>query len=86
MCNTSGIPFYEQPVEVLDWGIDVNLKGPIYFARALWGHGQGRSKRILLDRRYEVSDPNSTGAHYSNESRQKRAGTSTIPLMVGFLI
>ena len=34
MCNTPGIPFYEQPVEVLDWGIDVNLKGPIYFARA----------------------------------------------------
>lgn len=27
-------PFYEQPVEVLDWGIDVNLKGPIYFSRA----------------------------------------------------
>lgn len=27
-------PFYEQPVEVLDWGIDVNLKGQIYFARA----------------------------------------------------
>ena len=34
MCNTPGVPFYEQPVEVLDWGIDVNLKGPIYFARA----------------------------------------------------
>lgn len=34
MCGTCGIPFYEQPVEVLDWGIDVNLKGPIYFARA----------------------------------------------------
>ena len=33
MCNTPGVPFYEQPVEVLDWGIDVNLKGPIYFAR-----------------------------------------------------
>ena len=28
------VPFYEQPVEVLDWGIDVNLKGAIYFARA----------------------------------------------------
>ncbi len=27
-------PFYEQSVEVLDWGIDVNLKGVIYFARA----------------------------------------------------
>lgn len=26
--------FFEQPIEVLDWGIDVNLKGPIYFSRA----------------------------------------------------
>ena len=34
MCNTPGIPFYEQPIEVIDWGIDVNLKGAIYFARA----------------------------------------------------
>ena len=33
MCS-SFVPFYEQPVEVLDWGIDVNLKGAIYFARA----------------------------------------------------
>lgn len=33
MCN-SHVPFFEQPVEVLDCGIDVNLKGAIYFARA----------------------------------------------------
>ena len=33
MCQ-SPVPFFEQPVEVLDWGIDVNLKGAIYFARA----------------------------------------------------
>jgi NAD(P)-dependent dehydrogenase (short-subunit alcohol dehydrogenase family) len=33
MCG-SFVPFYEQPVEVLDWGIDVNLRGQIYFARA----------------------------------------------------
>ena len=44
MCN-SFHPFYEQPYDVLDWGIDVNLKGPIYFARACMpamiaaGHG-----------------------------------------------
>ena len=30
----SRLPFHEQPVEVLDWGLDVNLKGPVYFARA----------------------------------------------------
>ena len=34
-CRQSHVPFYEQPPEVLDWGIDVNLKGPIYFARAV---------------------------------------------------
>ena len=33
MCN-SVMPFYEQPVEVIDWGLDVNLKGAVYFARA----------------------------------------------------
>ena len=34
MRGTLGIPFYEQPIEVIDWGVDVNLKGAIYFARA----------------------------------------------------
>ena len=33
MCN-SYVPFYEQPIEVIDWGLDVNLKGAVYFARA----------------------------------------------------
>lgn len=33
-CCNSYLPFYEQPIEVIDWGIDVNLKGPVYFARA----------------------------------------------------
>ncbi|MBQ6245749.1 MAG: SDR family oxidoreductase [Kiritimatiellae bacterium] len=30
----SPLPFYEQPREVIDWGLDVNLRGPIYMARA----------------------------------------------------
>jgi len=34
MCGTGGIPFYEQPIDVIDWGLDVNLKGAVYFARA----------------------------------------------------
>lgn len=34
-CLNSMVPFYEQPKEVLDWGLDVNLKGPIYFSRTL---------------------------------------------------
>lgn len=27
-------PFYEQPIDVIDWGIDVNFKGAVYFVRA----------------------------------------------------
>ena len=34
-CCNSNVPFYQQPIEVIDWGIDVNLKGPVYFSRAL---------------------------------------------------
>jgi len=33
MCN-SMVPFHEQPVEVIDWGLDVNLRGPVYMTRA----------------------------------------------------
>ena len=33
-CCNSYVPFYEQPREVIDWGIDVNLRGPVYMARA----------------------------------------------------
>ena len=34
-CCKSNVPFYEQPIDVIDWGLDVNLKGAVYFARAL---------------------------------------------------
>ena len=33
-CCKSFKPFYEQPVEVIDWGLDVNLRGAVYFSRA----------------------------------------------------
>ncbi len=28
-------PFHEMPIEVIDWGLDVNLKGVVYFCRAV---------------------------------------------------
>ena len=33
-CLNSFHPFYEQPIEVIDWSLEVNFKGPVYFARA----------------------------------------------------
>jgi dihydroanticapsin dehydrogenase len=29
--------FHEMPLEVIDWGLDVNLKGAVYFCRAVLG-------------------------------------------------
>jgi len=34
VCNCHK-PFYELPVEVIDWGLDVNLKGAVYCCRAV---------------------------------------------------
>jgi len=31
------VPFHEMPVEVIDWGLDVNLRGAVYFCRAVLG-------------------------------------------------
>ena len=30
-------PFHELPIEVIDWGLDVNLKGAVYFCHAVFG-------------------------------------------------
>lgn len=46
-CGTKGIPFYEQPVETIDWGIDVNLRGPVYFARAAMPHMVTAKKGVI---------------------------------------
>lgn len=31
-------PFHELDIEVIDWGLDVNLKGAVYFCHAVLGH------------------------------------------------
>lgn len=33
-CCSSYKPLYDQPVDVIDWGLDTNLKGAVYFSRA----------------------------------------------------
>ena len=37
-CCSSYKPIYEQPQEVIDWGLDTNLKGAVYFSRACMPH------------------------------------------------
>ena len=41
-------PFHEQPIEVIDWGLDVNLKGAVYFYRAVLGQMIKQKSGVII--------------------------------------
>ena len=47
-CCKSNVPFFEQPQEVIDWGLDVNLKGAVYFARACMPQMVAKKKGVIV--------------------------------------
>ena len=65
-CCNSHVKFYEQPIEVLDWGLEVNLRGPVYFARACMP-AMIRQKRGVIVCMGSVSgvEADANGAMYS---------------------
>ncbi|OGV49800.1 MAG: hypothetical protein A2017_00930 [Lentisphaerae bacterium GWF2_44_16] len=42
-------PFHEMPVEVIDWGLDVNLKGAVYFCRAVLGTMIKQKRGVIIN-------------------------------------
>lgn len=41
--------FHEMPVDILDWGIDVNLKGPMHMARAVMGYMMEQHRGVIIN-------------------------------------
>jgi len=41
--------FVDLDPKIIDWGIDVNFRGPIYFARAVFGHMIARGKGVIIN-------------------------------------
>ncbi len=41
--------FKDMPVEIIDWGLDVNLKGPVYFARAVIGTMIAQKSGVIVN-------------------------------------
>ena len=41
--------FPDVPIEVFDWGIDVNLKGPFYFAHAVLGQMREQKSGLIVN-------------------------------------
>lgn len=44
-----GVPYHELPVEVIDWGLDVNLKGAVYFCHAVLGHMIKQNSGVFIN-------------------------------------
>jgi len=42
-------PFHEMPIDVIDWGLDVNLKGAVYFCRAVLGTMISRKSGVIMN-------------------------------------
>lgn len=42
-------PFHELPIEVVDWGLDVNLKGAVYFCHAVLGHMIRQKRGVVIN-------------------------------------
>jgi NAD(P)-dependent dehydrogenase (short-subunit alcohol dehydrogenase family) len=48
VCNCRK-PFHELPVEVIDWGLDVNLKGAVYFCHAVLGTMIKQKRGVIVN-------------------------------------
>jgi 3-oxoacyl-[acyl-carrier protein] reductase len=42
-------PFHELPIEVIDWGLDVNLKGAVYFCHAVLGPMIKQKRGVIIN-------------------------------------
>lgn len=42
-------PFHELPIEVIDWGLDVNLKGAVYFCHAVLGMMLKQKNGVIIN-------------------------------------
>ncbi len=49
MCNCRELDYVDIPIEVFDWGLDVNLKGPFYFAHAVMKQMREQKSGVIIN-------------------------------------
>ena len=47
--DTKGKDFCDVPIDVYEWGLDVNLKGPFYFAHAVFSQMREQKSGIIIN-------------------------------------
>lgn len=49
MCGTAGVDFMHEPLEVIDWGIQVNFRAPMLFARSVLAHMCDNRRGVIIN-------------------------------------
>ncbi len=49
MCNCRELDYVDIPIEVFDWGLDVNLKGPFYFCHAVMKQMREQKSGVIIN-------------------------------------
>ncbi len=49
MCNCRHLDYVDIPIEVFDWGLDVNLKGPFYFSHSVMRQMREQKSGVIIN-------------------------------------
>jgi NAD(P)-dependent dehydrogenase (short-subunit alcohol dehydrogenase family) len=74
-------PFHELDIEIIDWGLDVNLKGAVYFCHAVLGHMIRQERGVVINMGSVSGVEGSTSPDYSAAKMAMIGLTKSIALI-----
>jgi len=75
-------PFHQMSIEAIEWGIDVNMKGPVFMARAVLDIMMGQKSGVIINiGSIERTTGSECGAEYSAAKSGLIGFTKSIALL-----
>ena len=85
MLNAGGMEFPDVPIEVYDWGIDVNLKGQMYFDHAVMKQMREQNSGVIINIGSITGEEGCTGniAYSASKSAAMNGLTKSVAMYGG---
>ena len=82
-CCNCNVSFEQLPIEVIDWGLDVNLRGAIYCCRAVLGGMMKRKRGVIINFGSVIGEKGGGGAclDYSAEKSAMKGMTKSLAIL-----
>ena len=82
-CCNCNVSFEQLPIEVIDWGLDVNLRGAIYCCRAVLGGMMQRKRGVIINFGSVIGEKGAGGAclDYSAEKSAMKGMTKSLAVL-----